>query len=183
MKSIPLTQGEFALVSDEDYATVVAAGKWFCWTSHGHKYAMRHIYLPDGKRTVLLMHRLITGLQHGDPHMVDHQNRNGLDNRRENLRVTLDQNPQNIGKRKDNSSGYKGVSFHKGSGKWQARIRLKGKSTCLGFFPSAESAALVYDAAALEYHKAFAATNQSLGLLAAKKPVVSVAANSGLVAA
>ena len=182
MKSIPLTRGEYALVSEEDYPKVIAAGKWFCWTSHGHKYAMRHIYLPDGKRTVLLMHRLITGLEHGDPHMVDHRNRNGLDNQRENLRVTLDQNPQNISKRKDNSSGYKGVSFHKGSGKWQARIRLKGKSTCLGFFPSAESAALVYDAAALEYHKEFAATNLSLGLLTPKKSVVSVH-NSSLIAA
>jgi hypothetical protein len=101
--------------------------------------------------------------------------------RRENLRVTFDQNPQNIGKRKDNSSGYKGVSFHKASGKWQARIRLKGQSTCLGFFPSAESAALVYDAAALEYHKEFATTNLSLGLLAVKKPVVSVVTNSSLI--
>jgi len=98
--------------------------------------------------------------------------RNTLDNQRENLRVIPDQNPQNVSKRKDNVSGYKGVSFHKGTGKWQARIRVKGDSRCLGFFPSAQSAALVYDAAAIEHHGEFAATNLSLGLI--KKPVASV---------
>lgn len=173
MKSIPLTRGDFALVSDEDYGKVVAAGEWSCWITHGYKYAMRHVTLPDGQRTLVQMHRFIAGLGAGDPQMVDHRNRNTLDNQRDNLRVTLDQNQQNVGKRKDNASGFKGVSFHKGSGKWQSRIRVGGKSICLGFYSTALAAGLIYDEAAVQHHGQFASTNLSLGLM--KKPAASVA--------
>lgn len=175
MKEIQLTRGEVALVSDEDYEKVIAAGKWFCWLSHGYKYAMRHVTLPSGKRTLVQMHRFVMGLEHGDPQMVDHHNRNTLDNQRDNLRVTLDQNQQNVARRKDNGSGYKGVSFHERSAKWQARIRVKGKSICLGFFSTPQAAAEARDEAALLHHGPFACTNKSLGLLpAAKKPAASV---------
>lgn len=93
MIRIPLTQGKFALVDTEDYPKV-APFKWSASNeSHGRRkwYAIRRITM-NGKRYTVRMHRHIMGLAPGalDPSgsVVDHLNDDGLDNRRENLRVT-----------------------------------------------------------------------------------------------
>jgi len=90
--------------------------------------------------------------------IIDHINRNKLDNRRENLReVTPSQNQQNKSIQSNNKTGYKGVSKVKGL--YLARIRVDGKQFRLGTFVTAEQAALAYNNAAILHHKDFAVLN------------------------
>lgn len=91
---------------------------------------------------------------------IDHINRIGTDNRIANLRLaTRSQNMSNTRKRKQSRSGYTGVTFHKQSGKWQARVCVDYKSRFLGLFPSAEEAAAARDKVARAIHGEFAKTN------------------------
>jgi len=94
-----------------------------------------------------------------DGYVIDHINRNGLDNRRSNLRfATVAQNAQNSRMRK-NRSGYKGVWFAKDKGRFRAAIWHNNKRIYLGYFDSPISAAKAYDKAAKRYHKEFAVLN------------------------
>lgn len=52
------------------------------------------------------------------------------------------------GLRKNNASGFKGVSFSKPKGKWSAAISINGKICHIGYFLEPESAAKAYDAIA-----------------------------------
>jgi hypothetical protein len=98
----------------------------------------------------ILMHREILEASEGIE--VDHINGNGLDNRRENLRlVTLQQNRQNRSRGRNNQTGYKGVTFDKKSGKWAMSFRV--------LFDSAEEAAQVYDQLARVVYGEHAKTN------------------------
>lgn len=146
---------EYALVSVEDYELV---SQW-AWgavlsTKSNRLYAHR-IQLRDGKRTVMLMHRLVLGLETGDRRTGDHENGNSLDNRRSNLRVaTYSQN--NANKPSRNPSGYKGVTLDKGSGKWKAQIKLRSGAKSLGRFDTPEEAAAAYRVAAIKHFGEFA---------------------------
>lgn len=88
---------------------------------------------------------------------IDHANRNPLDNRLENLRLaTRSQNCANKGARSDNSSGFKGVSYHKQSGKWRAKIKHFGVENSLGLYDSPAEAGDAYRVAAQQIHGKFA---------------------------
>ncbi|MGC2102051.1 MAG: AP2 domain-containing protein [Candidatus Sulfotelmatobacter sp.] len=166
MREIPLTQGKVALVDEEDYERVMAVGSWRADLNCRHWYAKGSVKLSTGEYYSLPMHRFIMGLEKGDSRKVDHKDRvNTLDNRKSNLRVTLDQNSQNMGLPKHNTSGFKGVCWNKHMEKWQAFIQVKSKKIYLGHFPNLELAAQIYDSAATELHGDFAVTNASLGLL------------------
>ena len=155
MKEIILTKGKVAFVDDEDY-DLVKDYKWRAKESSHTRcfYAIATIPIKD--RPLIQMHRLILGLT--DPNIqVDHINGDGLDNRRYNLRAcTASENRCNRGKSKNNTSGYKGVCFHKASKRWRAKIRLKNKFTYLGDFHTPEEAYAAYCKAALELHGEFA---------------------------
>lgn len=87
---------------------------------------------------------------------IDHINNDCSDNRWKNLRLaTHTQNMRNRSKQSNNKSGYKGVCFHKASGKWKAAIQNKGKSIYLGIFDDAKLAYKAYCNAAKDYHKSF----------------------------
>lgn len=109
-------------------------------------------------RVVMVIHLgrlLVKGEQ------VDHITRNPLDNRIENLRLaTQSENHCNRGKFKNNTSGFKGVSWHKYTQKWEAKIMLDGTRKYLGYFDTPEKAALAYNAAARELHGEFAYQNE-----------------------
>ena len=86
---------------------------------------------------------------------MDHIDGNKKNNSAENLRwATISENLCNRGKHKNNKSGMKGVSPHKG--RWQAKITKDGKQTHLGIFNTAEEASVAYAIAAAELHGGFA---------------------------
>lgn len=155
---IPLTQGLWTIVSECMYVYLMQWRWYACRFKDGAYYAMRNTPRQNGAQGTLLMHRFILGLEGGNPIQGDHEDsRNTLDNSLGNLRIA-DQNEQafNRRRRSDNTSGYKGVSFHKGTGKWCAVICVRGKQMWLGLFDTPELAYAVYCEAALKYHEKFA---------------------------
>ena len=159
MKRIPLTQGKFAIVDDEDYEDLMQF-KWCAFKSGNNWYAKRDIRNSDGKRRQERMHRHILGLKYGDKHLTDHISHNGLDNRRAKIRIcTNSQNCRNRQPHKDSASQFKGVTWHKDRKKWQSRIYAIGKKISLGLFCDEIEAAKTYDIAAIKYFGDFAYLN------------------------
>jgi hypothetical protein len=104
------------------------------------------------------LHRFLMQARRGE--VVDHWDRNPLNNRRENLRVcTHQQNVWNRSADRRSGSGFKGVHFFKPTKRWQAHIRVNNKKIHLGYFPTVEDAARAYDAAAIEHFGEYAKTN------------------------
>lgn len=157
-KQIPLSQGLFATVDDDDYE-YLAQFKWYATRLRNVCYAVRHSPKVKGKQFPLIkMHRVVANAPDGLS--IDHINGDGLDNRKINLRVcTTVENGRNRGKQKDNTSGYKGVTWHKRHKKWYAQIKADGRNHFLGHFYDPIDAALAYDKAARELHGEFAKTN------------------------
>jgi hypothetical protein len=122
--------------------------------SAGHKDKFGYTYIKiDGE--TYKAHRLAWLLIYGSPPDgdVDHINGCTSDNRAANLRAaTPKQNQENVRRRKDNSSGYRGVSFNKRVGAFIARVQHYGKRIHLGYFESPEDAR---DAAANARSKLF----------------------------
>lgn len=159
MAIIPLGEsGEFAVVDDEDYH-LVADYKWTLMhiRANGKKYAQANAGKVNGKRKVLLMHRVVMGVD--DPKVfVDHRDFNGLNNRRTNLReATRKQNDQNKKRYSNNTSGYIGVSAK--NGKHVASIRHERKTIYIGYFDCPMVAAKARDRKAFELRGEFANLN------------------------
>jgi hypothetical protein len=153
--TVPLSRGYVALVDASDYPRIIAAGRWHARPHGKTVYAQRHITLPEGRRSTQQMHNFITGVIG-----IDHVNGDGLDNRRYNLRVTTQaQNATNTRRRSNNTSGFKGVSWHAECKAWRAQIRTGSKSYHLGLFATPEEAARAYDAAAIERFGQYARIN------------------------
>ena len=88
--------------------------------------------------------------------MIDHIDNNTSNNNVKNLRwCSQKDNLYNQDKYKNNTSGYKGVSFDKSANKYKAYISINGKDKNLGRFETAEEASKVYDAKAKEIHGEF----------------------------
>ncbi len=127
-----------------------------CCSSHGYR-----VIRIDNQ--LIMAHRLAWLYVHGElpSGEIDHINGDRSDNRLANLRLaTRVQNNQNTKTRTDNTSGHKGVCFHKQAGRWMAYINASGKRTYLGLHNSKEEAAQAYAAAAQELHGEFARTEQ-----------------------
>lgn len=96
----------------------------------------------EGTKYKELVHRVIWALHYGDwPKLLDHIDRDPTNNRVENLRVANKKlNAINSGTPKNNISGVKGVSWHKGANKWTAQIKNDQKKIHLGTFEHLEDA-------------------------------------------
>ena len=159
MKEIPLTQGKVALVYDEDYERLSTV-KWFAHKPIGSRtwYARRNVTVGVGKQAAELMHVAVIGTVPSG-YRIDHEDGDGLNNVRNNLRLaTHSQNMHNLKRiRLNSSSGFHGVS--KRGGRWWVRIQANGNRVDLGVFENKEAGARAYDAAARKYFKEFARYN------------------------
>lgn len=135
MKLIPLTQGQFAKVDDEDFERL-SKFKWCSSKKNSGHYAVRHI--------VVYMHREVMGSPVGM--VIDHKNHDSLDCQKENLRAcTLSQNNMNRrGAASNSKTGLRGVCWNKQKKKWQASIRAKGRNRLIGFFEDKYQASQAY---------------------------------------
>lgn len=136
-------------VSDEDYEEL----------SKYHWHVDRHGSVSGRPNKVrILMHRYI--MKPDKDIEIDHIDGNRMNNQRNNLRfANSSQNKMNRGPRKDNTSGYKGVSWHNQRNKWTARIKIGDKYVHLGLFDNIELAKEAYNKSALENHGKFAWLN------------------------
>jgi len=157
MKLIPLTQGQFAIVDDEDFEPL-SQFTWCVNNSKSTHYAHTQMKTKEG-RVNTQMHRFV--MRASPTQTIDHRNGDGLDNRKRNLRfATQSQNCMNR-KSRVGSSAFKGVHRHTHNRKWMAQICLPGtgRSTHLGSFHSEIVAALCYDKAARKYFGEFVRLN------------------------
>lgn len=151
MKYIPLGHGKMAIISDEDYPRISK----FTWRINGnyvrHDVAIKDKTKKSGyKVEAILLHRLIIGAKKNE--IVDHINRDTLDNSRENLRIsTASQNSLNQKFEKNTVSGYTGVSWNPRDKRWQARIQVNKQRIQLGYFKLKKDAISAYKKERLKY--------------------------------
>lgn len=168
MKIIYTAKREEIFVDDSDYEFL----NQFTWYVKHYKHTS---YAKTG-HSEISMHRMILGLN--DPKvLVDHKDKNGLNNQRDNLRIA-NKSTNAMNKIANGKIPYKGVSirsqkqkyFHKGTGEYRyadtkdsivARIKVNGKSIQIGSgYNTIEDAALAYNEAAIKYHGEFAVLNK-----------------------
>lgn len=155
MKRIPLTQGFFAIVDDEDYERV-SKFKWRAIVQGKSVHAARMIW-NKGKQLHIKMHRFI--LNAPDGMFVDHINYNCLDNKRVNIRLCTPQESSYHRRGIANSSSkYKGI-WRAGTKKWQAQIKHNNKAIYIGQYNNEIKAAKAYDVKARELFGKFAELN------------------------
>ena len=180
MKSITIVSPKYGThdvwFNDEDY-DLVSQHRWHLFMGHnGRLYARTNIDHPDGgtiiriingkeyeckKPTSICMHQLINKTPKGmyTDHIVPE---NTLDNRRSNLRTcTNQQNCANRGINKNNTHGFKGVTYdgRRKNSPWTARIGYKGKRIYIGNYKTLEEAAMAVDKKAIELNGEFAYLN------------------------
>jgi hypothetical protein len=153
MKEIYTSKGEAISVDDDLYENL-NQHKW-----HIHQgYACRSVQTEKGSRK-MRMHREILGLDWGNQgsntEVVDHIDRDKLNNTRSNLRIcTKQENEWNRQSYSSNTSGYIGVYFTQDSiqNPYRATIKVNGENKCLGYHPTPEKAYISYLEAKIFYH-------------------------------
>lgn len=149
-KWIPLTRGMWALVDEDDFATL-SKHSWHAVISRrGLVYARRR----EGDKRIS-MHRSLIPIECDE---IDHINGDTLDNRRSNLRpATHAENMRNSARKSNSTYRYKGV--YKSGTDWWIRITVDGKQVSIGRFASEGEAARAYDATASDLYGEFARLN------------------------
>lgn len=146
MKLVPLRNGGFAKVSDQDFKRVSRYEWRVNVLGYVHRWKDPRCYL----------HRFIVGAR--KELVVDHRFGDKLDNRRSKLRETLQRlNSANRGLTKGRN--VKGVGWHAGAQKWRARLMIKRREIHLGLFNRQIDAVRAYDSAAVFHFGEFALTN------------------------
>lgn len=147
MKRVPLGGNKYAIVDDQDYKGIILH-RWYI-AEDGYVAATI-------KKQKMYLHKFVLNVEG----MVDHIDRDKLNFVRTNLRpCTHTENMRNRGLFRNNSSGYKGVSWDKGTKKWRARIDANGKKYHIGYFVQSKDAAKAYDKWATELFGEFAYLN------------------------
>jgi hypothetical protein len=145
-------RGGVALIDDSD-AEMVLPIKWFCLQSRKNFYACQQAYAGNYRR----MHRLIMQAPVGM--LVDHINRNTLDNRRCNLRLCTHSENTAHSLVKIAASGYRGVRWVASEQRYIVRLKKDGRHYWGGSFVDVVEAARAHDVLARRLHGAFAILN------------------------
>lgn len=150
MKLIKLGKSnKFAIVDDKDFEYL----NQFKWHFHSG-YAARNKW-ENKKFTTIRLHRLLINCPKGKE--IDHINKNKLDNRKSNLRIcTRSENIANRTKNKNNTTGFKGVTYLKANKTFMAQISINGKKIYLGYFVNPLLAHKVYIKKSKELYGNFA---------------------------
>lgn len=154
MKEIGLTKGKIALVDDEDYE-ILWWYKWFATECGKNEYWYGKGYVGDN---AVYMHRFIMGVSDRNI-LVDHIDRNTLNNQRSNLRIC------NRGQNRSNSkhTGVRGLDFRgvqkSGPANFIACITVDKKIIRSASFATPVLAAIEYNNMALKYKGEFATLN------------------------
>jgi hypothetical protein len=151
IRFIPLTKGKIAIVDTADYDWL-SSFTWSTSQKASGVYACRHV-----KRKNIYMHRVITNAPAGK--VVDHIDRNGLNNRRSNLRICSAADNSRNSRGKSGTSRYKGVFWNKKNKKWLVAIKYNRKFRHIGYFENETDAAKAYDKAARKLFGEFAYLN------------------------
>lgn len=129
------------LFSDED-SDLARDGRWYVVSSYKPPYYPRigvwknkHIYAHK----LVLSRKIGRELRSGE--LADHINGNVLDCRRENLRVV--DHKGSVQNRPSKNGRFRGTTFNKSAGKWQAYVKTDGRQIHLGVFSSRQEAARV----------------------------------------
>lgn len=165
-REIPLSNGHVAIVDASDYEWL-SQWKWSAMTNGSRKtlYAVRNSPVKDGRKSIIYMHREIIGLPYGDKRRGDHIiNGDTLNNRRSNLRIaSVEENSFNSVAHRDNSSGYKGVSWGGSRDKrWIVQVRAYGENVYRKGFRSLVDAAQIYMLMSFIHHKDFSYSGKAL---------------------
>lgn len=158
---LPLSKGQSAILDEDDFDRF-SVFKWsaqWCPCTRSH-YVVRYSDGGVKGRHRIFLHRLVMDLSDDDPRQVDHRNHDTLDCRKENLRIaTRSQNQMNRYKNLNNTSGFKGVSWHKRDSEWRSQVVFEGRRIWLGRYRTKEEAAHAYDVKARELFGEFAVLN------------------------
>ena len=129
------------MIVDAEDVDRVSKFKWHTYVNHGNTYAKK-------SHPTMTLHKFILNAPDGS--VIDHINGNGLDNRKENLRIVSHRvNRQNSKKHRDGHP--LGCYFHKSHNKWMARIKVNGVGHFLGYYNTPEEASHVYKLACWLY--------------------------------
>ena len=159
MKEIKLTQNQVALVDDKNHEWLNQF-KWIAARMGGRWHAVRSRE-GGGNNIPEYMSRFIVGATDGE--IVDHIDRDGLNNLEDNLRkCTRQQSSCNRVGKSDSTSRFKGVSWENSRNKWHVSICANGKRMMIGRFDCETEAAGAYDRKAQELHGEFAYLNEGL---------------------
>lgn len=154
MANLQLRSGETAIIDDDDLELVNRTAR--TWYAYELPNGQTHVVGILPNQETIRLHHLVTGFQN-----AEHIDGDGLNNRKSNLepsyhaRLAMGKKK----KRRNSTSQYKGVLWHKRTEKWKAQIWKNGKPIHLGYFTNEKEAAKAYDKAAKELFGRYANPN------------------------
>lgn len=149
----------YAIIDLEDLERVINYP--YTWFAQYNKdienyYVRASVYNPNTKHSeVMFLHQYIMS---ANGKFVDHKNSNTLDNRKSNLRIVLDSNNSmnRKGRNKNNTSGYRNVSWSKSCNKWLVQMQINKKNKVLGQFDDVHEAGRFAEKMRLQLYGEFA---------------------------
>jgi hypothetical protein len=135
-------------IIDIDKINIINTYKWGLYE--------KYVVTRNNKKEIIYLHRLITNCNNNEK-VVDHINRNKLDNRIINLRIcTSSENGKNLGIKKNNTSGVPGVWYNNKNDKWCAEIKLNYNKIWLGTYSNFDDAVEIRKQAEIKYFGKYA---------------------------
>lgn len=152
--------GVHVVYYDEQDQDLINGHNWVIHKADRTFYVRATLWDKELKKSkYAYMHRLIINAMKGQ--QVDHKDRNGLNNKRNNLRLCNNsQNNANKPAKTTNKTGYRGVHFNKIRKRYMAYLFINGKRIFGGYFKKVEDAAIKYNELSLKYHGEFAWLNK-----------------------